>query len=221
MKNRVFICLFCFVLNDLTAQLSLGKMFSNNMVLQREKPIHIFGKAISTGNTEGVTISFLNKTTIVKIKADSTWEVYLEPQKATKIGQKLTIQSGSETIVLDNILIGDVWLCAGQSNMEFPLANEKHVKEALKTAFNPNLRLFNYKKVLPPINKPYKINELKHLQPEYFYEGNWSVSDSTSAKGVLFWSNGGTKHRYSNRFDSFSRWWFTFGSVVARRSNTI
>lgn len=182
MKNLVFICLFCFVLNDSTAQLSLGKMFDNNMVIQREKPIHIFGKASNVQNTEGVIVSFLNKKITTRIKADSTWEVYFDPQKANKIGQKLTIQSGSDTIVLNNILIGDVWLCAGQSNMEFPLANEKHVQTVLKTAFNPHLRLFNYKKVLPPINKPFKISEINHLQPNNFFEGHWSISDSTSAK---------------------------------------
>jgi sialate O-acetylesterase len=180
MKILVIISCICLAVNSLNAQLRMGKMFNNNMVLQREKPIHIFGKGIPT---EGVTISFLNKIITVTIKTDSTWEVYFEPQKATKNGQKLTIQSGAETIILDNILVGDVWLCAGQSNMEFALANEKHVRAALKTAFNPNLRLFNYKKVLPPIHKPYKITELKHLQPEHFYEGNWSISDSSSAKG--------------------------------------
>ncbi len=187
MKNLVFISLFCFVLYGLNAQLSLGKMFGNNMVLQREKPIHIFGKGIPTDGTsrdnrEGVTLSFSNKTISVQVKADSTWEAYFGLQKANKKGQKLTIQSGNETIILDNILIGDVWLCAGQSNMEFPLANEKHVNEALKTALNPNLRLFDYKKVLSPLNKPFKISEIHHLQPENFYQGSWSISDTTSAK---------------------------------------
>ncbi len=179
MKNLVVAFLVCLAFNGLNAQLSLGKMFSNNMVLQREKPIHIFGKGIPT---EGVTLSFFSKTIDTTIKADSTWEVYFDPQKANKNGQKLTIQSGSETIIFENILIGDVWLCAGQSNMEFPLANEKHVKEALKTAFNPNLRLFNYKKVLSPTNKPFIINEIHHLQPPAFYEGDWLISDSVSAK---------------------------------------
>lgn len=179
MKNLVVAFLVCLAFNGLNAQLSLGKMFSNNMVLQREKPIHILGKGIPT---EGVSLSFFSKTIATKIKADSTWEVHFEPQKANKNGQKLTIQSGSETIILYNILIGDVWLCAGQSNMEFPLSNEKHLKEALKTAFNPNLRLFNYKKALPPTNKPFKINEIHRLQPHAFYEGDWQISDSVNAK---------------------------------------
>lgn len=179
MKNLVVAFLVCLAFNGLSAQLSLGKIFSNNMVLQREKPIHIFGKGIPT---EGVSVSFFSKTILTIVEADSTWDVYFDPQKANKNGQQLTIQSGSETIILDNILIGDVWLCAGQSNMEFSLANEKYAKTALKTAFNPNLRLFNYKKVLPPINKPFKTNEINHLQPEHFYEGNWSISDSTSAE---------------------------------------
>lgn len=179
MKNLVVAFIVCLAFNGLSAQLSLAKMFSDNMVLQREKPIHIFGKG---SPTEGVSISLFSKTIATTVKADSTWDTYFEPQKANKNGQQLTIQSGSETIILDNVLIGDVWLCAGQSNMEFTLTNEKHVKEALKTVFNPNLRLFNYKKILLPINKPFKIEDIKHLQPDNFYEGSWSISDSTSAK---------------------------------------
>lgn len=179
MKKLFLIGLFYLISTKIFAQLSLGKIFTDNMVLQREKPICIFGKAIPT---ENITISFSNITQSLVVKPDSTWETFFKPQKANKNGQKLIVQNGKTTITLNNILIGDVWICAGQSNMEFPLKNEKYAEESIKSAFNPILRLYNYKKALPTSNKPFSPENIKYLNPQNFYDGSWLISDSNAVQ---------------------------------------
>lgn len=99
------------------AQLMVPEIFSNDMVLQRSKKIPIWGKA-RPGAEIQVRFNKQQKNTIVN--ADSSWIVYLDPLKASTIGQDLIISSDI-TKKFSNVLVGDVWICSGQSNMEYPL----------------------------------------------------------------------------------------------------
>jgi len=114
MKTLLLIIILfpCFV----SAQLQIAKLFSDNMVLQRDKPIHIFGKAIPD---KKVTVQFNSRSKITEAGSDSVWNIYFEKQKANATAQSIIVISGKEKIEIKNILIGDVWVAAGQSNMEF------------------------------------------------------------------------------------------------------
>ncbi len=99
--------------------LKTHSIFSSNMIIQRDKPIKIWGWA-EAGHK--VSVQFGRK------KAEATadgeagrWEVTFPAQQANVTGQKLIVTSGDETIEMDNILIGDVWVMNGQSNMAFGL----------------------------------------------------------------------------------------------------
>ena len=71
------------------------------------------------------------------------WQVQLQP---VTLGSPLTLRiTGSQTVVFTNILAGDVWLCGGQSNMEFPLKNARNGDAEIEAADHPNLRLFTVK----------------------------------------------------------------------------
>lgn len=101
----------------LNAQLKLPAVFSDNMVLQRNKPLTVWGKA-----TAGKEVTIIFSTQKITTTADTAgnWSVTLAPLAISSVPQGLVIQS--ETIItLQNILVGDVWLCTGQSNMEYPL----------------------------------------------------------------------------------------------------
>ncbi|KAF2330622.1 sialate O-acetylesterase [Flavobacterium daemonense] len=137
------------------AQVRLPKVLGSNMVLQREKPVPVWGWA---NPGERVTVSFSGQKKNAKTNSDGNWKVELSPLKASDKPKVMTISGSSNTISLSNILVGEVWLCSGQSNMEYSmkLLPQYFVKpkvgidsSALElTKIYPNIRLFKVEKVL-------------------------------------------------------------------------
>jgi sialate O-acetylesterase len=120
-------------------EVKLPRLISDNMVLQRDAKLTIWGWA-AVG--EKVTVLFNNKTYSATTGADSTWRVTLSAQKA---GGPYDMEiNASNKIVIKNILIGDVWVCSGQSNMELPMerVKEKYAAVIAQSA-NPAIRQFN------------------------------------------------------------------------------
>ena len=104
------------------AQLSCHNVFQNNMCLQRRAPIKISGKA-DPGKTVTVTLEGTQaKPATAKADANGEWEAKLDPQEAGG-PYKVKVTDGADTITFDNVLIGEVWICAGQSNMEIGRAH--------------------------------------------------------------------------------------------------
>src|SRR5690606_2925023 len=120
---KLFLISLLFIPLVSVSQLQMADIFSDHMVLQREQPVHFWGKGIPG---EKVSISLLNNIKEVIVKTDSSWSIYFKKQKASTIPQSIRISSGNENIELKNILIGDVWICSGQSNMEWPMSKEMH-----------------------------------------------------------------------------------------------
>ena len=115
---RCFLLLLVLIISShLFAQLSVSPVFSNNMVLQRNKPLVIWGKE-KPGAT--VTVSFDTQKKSTVTDENGVWKIWLKPLPVSTINKPLTI-SASSTLVFKNVLVGDVWLCSGQSNMEYPL----------------------------------------------------------------------------------------------------
>ncbi|MGN6715539.1 sialate O-acetylesterase [Anaerocolumna jejuensis] len=112
-------------------------VFSDHMVLQREKNICIFGQG---ENDKEVKVTFNGKEYGTKIKGEA-WSVLLPPMAAGK-GYELTVSCGSEIKQFKNVAIGEVWLAGGQSNMEYELQNCTGGQELLKADKNPNVRYF-------------------------------------------------------------------------------
>jgi sialate O-acetylesterase len=178
MKQLLLICtIFPFAA---TAQLQLAKIFSDNMMLQRDKPLVVWGKA-APGDT--VTVSFANSKQHTIAQKDAVWKIILPPQKAQTIPHALTVQSRQQTISINNILIGDIWLCMGQSNMEFPMHREMYYKEAIKESSQPLIRLYNPTYAGKNIfNSPYSDSVVQLLNENDFYKGQWQSCDSNSFK---------------------------------------
>lgn len=163
-----------------TAQLQVAKVFSDNMILQREQPIHIWGKAIPG---KILAVAFANEKRNTTVQNDSGWTVSFKAQKAYAQPQSVLIISGDEKIEIKNILIGDVWLCIGQSNMEWPMIKEMHYKEEIVNSQQPMLRLYN------PVyagkntfNASFTDSITQNLTVEKFYKGQWQTCDSNSFK---------------------------------------
>ena len=106
-----------FVLSHAQADVTLPKVISSQMVLQRERPLPIWGWATPG---EEVTVKLDGKTATTKADSQGNWKVVLPAMKADGKAHRMTV-SGKNKIELDDILIGEVWVASGQSNMEKPL----------------------------------------------------------------------------------------------------
>lgn len=119
--------------------LSVAKVFQNHMILQRSKPIRIWGTA--EPNTR-VTAVLDAASVSVCADADGSWMLELPPQEAG-VGSVLRIKSGSEQIELTDIAIGEVWLAGGQSNMEFHMKFDRDYDAVLSAGKFRDIRFFD------------------------------------------------------------------------------
>jgi sialate O-acetylesterase len=138
----------CFVFASLClarGEVRLPHMLSDHAVLQRQMPVHIWGWA-ETG--EKVTVSFHGQTQTSVADDLGRWSVFLRPEQAG--GPYVLTVQGSNTIRLEDILVGDVWFASGQSNMEFPLngfpgnAVLKNGPQEIAAATQPQIRLLRF-----------------------------------------------------------------------------
>jgi len=123
------------------ADIVLPALISDNMVMQQNVPVHIWGKA-SPG--EVVNISIVKQNLKVKTDDKGKWQTWLAPMKSAS-SQSMTI-TGTNTLIVKNILIGEVWIATGQSNMEWNVARTINAEEEIKNANYNNIRLFEVKK---------------------------------------------------------------------------
>ena len=152
------------------AMVRLPRLVGDGMVLQRDAEVKIWGWADAN---EKVTVSFNAQTYHTTTGADGRWSVTLA---ASESGgpYDMTIHAGNE-IVLKNILVGDVWVCSGQSNMELPMFTVKdHYADEIVRSANPMIRQFKV-----PVRYSFTM-PLDDLE-----SGQWQSADSSS---VLWFS---------------------------------
>lgn len=169
--------------NDLGG-LKLPYVFTDNMVLQRNKPINVFGSA-NPGQKVKVDFSGMSKTAVSS--EHGKWSVSFPEQKAGG-PFKMSI-SAEKTITLKNIMIGEVWISAGQSNMRWTLAQSASGKSEIPQSTNKNFRLLNRSKT---INSKLKWTKTEIAQSNVndIYSGSWEESSPESSKafsGVAYY----------------------------------
>lgn len=149
MKRIIFILIISSVFLSLKSEIKIASVLGSNMVLQRNTDVTIWGSAVP--NEKLTIITSWNKTK-VPVQADNNgkWEAKV---KTTDAGGPYTIlvKTVKEKVLLENILLGEVWVCSGQSNMEMPVEGYSYQpvsgsNEALMHAQNSNIRLFTVKK---------------------------------------------------------------------------
>ncbi len=177
--------------------LKLPVFFTDNMVLQRKKPITIFGTA---NGGDKVTILFHHQQVTATANQMGQWKVVF-PAMIAGGPYQLKVSTEKQTIEIKNILMGDVWFCSGQSNMAFPLINSwQGAEELKKAANNTTLRLFNFKSLSETDSSPWDSAVLRKTNQLDFFSGSWAVCDSTSAA-------------------AFSAIAYYFGKEIAREQN--
>lgn len=122
-----------------TAFVRLPDILSSGMVLQCSATLPIWGTALPG---EGITVTFAGQECQTKANMSGHWQVCLAPMEASRVGQQMVIK-GINTIRLTDILIGEVWLCAGQSNMQLILSRTNKGDSVISSANYPMLHLFN------------------------------------------------------------------------------
>lgn len=161
--------------------LQLPDVFTSNMVLQRNEPIKIWGKA-NTGTV--VQVKFLHQQKLIKVGMDGSWQVIFPATKANSQPQVLEINNEGKTIQLNNILIGDVWLCSGQSNMYFSVQQSMGADNILQKAdVAAPLRLFKYKPFAETDNTAWTTEELQKANELKFFSGSWQLNQKESIAG--------------------------------------
>lgn len=156
------------------ADVSLPDVLSDSSVLQRGVRVPVWGRA-EPG--EAVTVAFAGQTKKTTAGADGRWRVWLDPLRANATPQVLTV-SGRNRIELKDVLVGEVWLVAGQSNMQFTLAETREAQAAIAAANHPSIRLFNVSRQVAFKHRPPPLATWKAATPE-------SVKDF-SAAGYYF-----------------------------------
>lgn len=124
------------------ADVKLPAIFTSNMVLQRDTRLPVWGTA-DAGEAVKVTFGTQEKSTTAA--ADGRWKVELDAVPASAQPAELRV-TGNNTVTFSNVLVGEVWVCSGQSNMEWALRNTNDFTTAIAEAQHPNIRLFTVKK---------------------------------------------------------------------------
>ena len=163
----------CACVPPVYADVTLPALFSDNMVLQRETAIPVWGKA---DPSEKIAVALDGDQATVNTAADGRWQAALKPHTAG--GPYTLTVTGKNTLTRRNVLVGDVWLCGGQSNMEFTLKRASNAAEAIAASADSSLRLF-------------KVHTAKPAAPAEDVVGNWNAAgpDTTgafSAVGYFF-----------------------------------
>ncbi len=149
MKSVRLLCVgFCAALISCTAANSRGDVklptvLDSHMVLQRNAPLHFWGWADAG---EKVTVTMGDAVAKTETGSDGTWKVTLPAQKADGKPRTITI-SGKNTLELTDVLVGEVWIGSGQSNMEWALSSTQDSAKAIAAADHPTIRLFHVPKV--------------------------------------------------------------------------
>src|SRR3954454_10472371 len=99
-----------------TQPFSVSRLFGDNMVIQRDKPASVWGTT-PAGKTIYIKASWISNTVTATAGKNSQWHVALPATSANTTPQQMYVTDGTDTVNFNNILIGDVWICSGQSNM--------------------------------------------------------------------------------------------------------
>ena len=161
--------------------LSMPAIYSDNMVIQRGKPFVVKGTA-NTGDK--VTVKLGKQ----KIKAHTNdrgeWEATFVPMPADGKSYTMTVECGKQKITYKNIVVGEVWLCSGQSNMAFMVKESSHIEQSLANVEGKDIRLYDMKPRVLTNNIEWDSIDLVRLNNhDYYLPTTWQLQDKENVSG--------------------------------------
>ncbi len=157
--------------------LQLARIFGDHMVLQRNEGIPIYGTA-NAG--EKIRVSFADKTLNTVSNSHGNWQVIFPPMAAGG-SYTLKVNTSAENVIVSDILLGDVWLCSGQSNMAFELRKSSNGASEIQQASNTNLRLFKLRSLRETDDTEWDSMALAKTNQLQYFTGSWEISSHASA----------------------------------------
>jgi sialate O-acetylesterase len=167
MKKILFSSLAVFIYYSLYADITLPKIFSDNMVLQRNKTIPVWGWA---NPREKITVQFDHQTRKATADQNGRWLVKLDNESAG--GPYQLIVKGKNTVTINDVLVGEVWICSGQSNMEMPIEGWGKINNYKEEIANANYPMIRHFKV---------PNNVSSTPLEDVSGGSWQICNSATA----------------------------------------
>ena len=165
MRKFLLLTLFTFLIIPAVGQMRLARIFVDHAVLQRRKLIPVWGWA---AKNEKITVLLNGQKLSTRTAADGRWRVDFAPMEAGG-PHRLMVQGQKLTLTVNDILIGEVWLCSGQSNMEMTVATSDSASVEIKSANYPMIRHF-------------KVPNEMSLQPKMDLNGGgWQICSSKTA----------------------------------------
>ncbi|MGQ1786164.1 MULTISPECIES: sialate O-acetylesterase [unclassified Saccharicrinis] len=147
--------------------LKLANIFGDHMILQREKEVPVWGHSAPK---DKITVTFAGQKKTTRATADGKWMVKLDPLKGSAKGQDMIV-SGESKVVIKDILVGEVWICSGQSNMFMSASSIPEIRGLVPLV--KNIRSFN-------------VQNLVALEEQDEVQGQWKVTHPQSAVAFSF-----------------------------------
>jgi len=167
-RRDVSLALVCLMLFAAVAaaEVKLPAVFSDGMVLQQEKPVPVWGWADAEAK---VTVKFAGQEQSTTAGKEGKWMVKLDPLKMNKKAATLTVTAGDDTVTIRDVLVGEVWLCSGQSNMEMSVGGCNSPDDIASA---------NY-----PLIRTIKVPHTPSAKPLDDFNGSWTAcSPATVAR---------------------------------------
>lgn len=162
--------------------LQMPLLYTDYMVLQRDQPLRIAGKA---DTAEKITVRIGNQQQTTKAGDDGRWEVWLDPLQTAGNPYTLTVATRRRKLSFKQVLAGDVWLCSGQSNMAFRVnesSREEQEEQQAYAARHPEIRLFDQKPRWETHAVEWDVSALDSLNRlQYYQPAQWTACNAETA----------------------------------------
>ena len=164
-RNRVLCILLSLCAGSAAFGLEMPSVFSDHMVLQREAPVNLWGRGDAGAEVKAV---FAGQEVSGVVGSNGEWLLQLQPMDVSSEGRVLEVSSGSTELRFEDVLVGDVWLCSGQSNMAWTLRDAADGDIEIAGGGNPAIRLF-------------QVNRVTVQEPRFSSGDKWAVCDGGAA----------------------------------------
>lgn len=158
-------------MNALLLTLLLPYFYADNMVLQRDAEFIVRGTASPASR---VTVTYDAYTAEAKASERGAFAVKMPRLAISKTGKPFTVlTSDNQRITFQNVLVGDIWIAAGQSNMDFPVKTSTECKEVQQQANDPCFRFLQYQFQMPTSSAQWSLEQIEQAQSDKAFQGAW------------------------------------------------
>ncbi|MBR3854977.1 MAG: sialate O-acetylesterase [Bacteroidaceae bacterium] len=158
--------------------LSLPAIYSDNMVVQRGLPFVVCGTADAGSR---VVVKLDRQKRVAEALDDGSWRVEFAPLEADGKSHRMVVECGKEKKEFENIAVGEVWLCSGQSNMAFMVKESSHVEQSLANVSGKDIRLYNMRPRVITDNVEWDSIDLVRLgRHDYYLPTEWQMQSATN-----------------------------------------